>query len=98
MSDVSTLLAGSTYLAESLSDTPIYSALAAANPLFAPVIVVPRRPAHRAHSAAHRQPASLSRACLVQRSPMGGRHRLATTPAEPVSRTGRHHLVAPSYV
>ncbi|MDT7576088.1 MAG: hypothetical protein QOH17_2421 [Pseudonocardiales bacterium] len=90
MSDVSTLPAGSTYRAESFSDTPIYSALAAANPLFAPTIVMPRRPAHR-------QPASLSRTCLVPRSPMGGRHRLAPTHAEPVSRTGRHHLVTPSY-
>jgi hypothetical protein len=97
MSDVSTLPAGSTYRAESLADTPIYSALAAANPLFAPTIVMPSRPAHRARSAAHRQPASLSRTCLVPRSPMGGRHRLAPTHAEPASRTGRHHLVTPSY-
>jgi hypothetical protein len=93
MSDVITLLAGSTYRAESVSDTPIFSALAAANPLFSSSVV--SADATR-HALSHREPAALSRSCLVPRSTTGGRHRRSSTLVD-ATRTGRHHLVVPSY-
>ncbi len=92
MSDVIALFARSIYRAESISDTPIYNALAAANPLSVPTVVPPKA-ARRLLT--HREPASLSRSCLMPRSPMGGRHRRSLTVAEHAPRTGRHHLVAP---
>jgi hypothetical protein len=93
MSDATLLLAGSTYRSESHSDTPIYSALFAADPLFSPFVVYPdtgRR------ETTPRDPASISLSCFVSRSP--GRHRLSSTIAEHAPRTGRHHLLIPSYV
>jgi hypothetical protein len=93
MSDVISLFAGSTYRAESVSDTPIFSELAATHPLFS------SSPAFRDRSrraSTQREPAWLSRSCLVPHNPMGGRHRRSLT-LEHTPRTGRHHLVTPSY-
>jgi hypothetical protein len=95
MSDVITLLAGSTYRAESVSDTPIFSALAASHPLYNPS--VGSSEAGR-RSPTNREPAWLSRSCLVPHSPTGGRHRRSLALADHAPRTGRHHLAAPSYI
>lgn len=84
MSDAVTLPAAYT------SDTPIFSALAASHRLFSASVTAPDA-ARRAPS--HRDPAWLSRSCLVPHSPMGGRHRRASTLVERAHRTGRHHLV-----
>lgn len=95
MSDATMLLAGSTYSPESYCDTPIYTALFAANPLFSPFVVYPDT---SGLVPAPRDPASLSLSCFVPRSPVG-RHRLLSTIAEQAPRTGgRHHLLTPSYV
>jgi hypothetical protein len=94
MSDVVTLLAGSTYRVESISETPIFSALAATHPLFSSSTASPDT---SRRASTHREPAWLSRSCLVQHSPMGGRHRRSSTLAERAPRSGRHHLSTPSY-
>ena len=95
MSDATMLLAGSTYRPESYSDTPIFSALFAADPLFSPFVVYPdtgpRVPTPR-------DPASQRLSCLVPRSTVVGRHRPSATIAGNAPRTGRHHLLTPSYV
>ncbi|HEY0811892.1 MAG TPA: hypothetical protein VGE11_01320 [Pseudonocardia sp.] len=99
MSDVITLLAANTYRAESISDTPIFSALAAAHPLYNPPLGSADATRRRTTS---REPAWLSRSCLVPAGPTGGRHRrplaLAehTTRGGHAARGGRHHLT-PSY-
>jgi hypothetical protein len=95
MSDATMLLAGSTYRAESYSDTPIFRALFAADPLFSPFVVYPdtgRR------VSTPRDPASLRLSCFVSRRTVVGRHQLSATIAEHAPRTGRHHLLIPSYV
>ncbi len=87
-----TLQAESTNRAEAISDTPIFNALAATTPLFSSSVAAhdaARRP------AAHREPASFSRSCVMPRSPMGGRHRRSL--AEHTPSTGRHHLVTAAY-
>ena len=94
MSDVVTLLAESAYRAESISDTPIFSALAASHPLYNPSASAdaPRR------RMTPREPAWRTRSCLVPSSPTGGRHRRSLSLVEHAPRGGRHHLPTPSYV
>ncbi len=92
MSDVSTPPAGSAYYAEPISDTPIFSALAATIPPFCSPAA-----AHDLRSST-RAPASFSRSCVLPRtSTGGGRHRRSLTLAEDATSTGRHHLITPSY-
>ena len=93
MSDVITLPAGSAYYAETISDTPIFNALAATIPPFCSPAA-----AHDLRSSTHRAPASLSRSCVLPRtSTGGGRHRRSLALAEDATSTGRHHLITPSY-
>jgi len=68
---------------ETISDTPIFNALAATTPLFA-------RP-----GSAHARPTALPRSCVMPRSPRvgGGRHRRLSSRADYVTGGGRHHLV-----
>lgn len=89
MSDVITLPAGSAYYAETISDTPIFNALAATIPPFCSPAA-----AHDLRSSTHRAPASLSRSCVL---PGGGRHRRSPALAEDATSNGRHHLITPSY-
>jgi hypothetical protein len=80
MSDIIALSTPFTYSVDTISDTPIYNALAAAHH-------ASRRP------ATHRAPSALSRSCVMSRSPMGGRHRRSTLHGEHALSQGRHHLV-----
>jgi len=95
VSDVITLPAGSATYGETISDTPIFNALAATIPPFCSSVVP-----HTRRSSAHRAPASFSRSCVLPRSSSAGvgRHRRALTPAEPATSTGRHHLLTPTYI
>jgi len=91
--DVSLPPAGSAYYAETISDTPIFNALAATIPPFCSSAA-----AHDLRSSTHRAPASFSRSCVLPRTSTGaGRHRRSQTLAEDASSTGRHHLISPSY-
>jgi hypothetical protein len=87
MSDVITLSTNFTYSVDTISDTPIFNALAAATAPFSHDAA--RRPTHRA-------PATLSRSCVMPRGSMGGRHRRAATHAEHPLGSGRHRLVTAS--
>ena len=81
MYDVSTLSTDFTYSVDTISDTPIYNALAAAHH-------ATRRP------TTHRAPATLSRSCVMPRSPIGGgRHRRPVAIAEHALGSGRHRLI-----
>jgi hypothetical protein len=83
MSVVNLLSAEYSIQAETISDTPIFNALAASTALFT-------RP-----GAAHAGPAALTRSCVMPRSPRagGGRHRRLSSRADYVPAGGRHHLV-----
>jgi hypothetical protein len=95
VSDVITLPAGSAAYGETISDTPIFNALAATIPPFCSSVV-----SHTRRSSAHRAPASFSRSCVLPRNSTdgGGRHRRALTLTEPATSTGRHHLLTPTYI
>ena len=80
MTDIIALSTPFTYSVDTISDTPIYNALAAAHH-------ATRRP------TTHRAPAALSRSCVMPRSPIGGRHRRSTAHGEHALGHGRHHLV-----
>ena len=83
MSDVITLPAGSATYGETISDTPIFNALAATTAPFS-------RPL-----ATQARPATLTRSCVMPRSPRvaGGRHRRLSAHTDFVPGGGRHRLV-----
>lgn len=83
MSVVNLLPVEYSYSVEAISDTPIFNALAATTAPFS-------RPL-----AAHARPATLTRSCVMPRSPRvgGGRHRRLSSRADYVPGGGRHHLV-----
>jgi len=88
-----TLLADAFSGADTVSDTPIFHALAATTSLFSASIGA-RESARR--SPTHGEPAPLARTCLVPRSPAGVRHRRSQALTEPALRTGRHHRPSPN--
>ena len=93
VSDVLTLPTGSAYQPDTISDTPIFNALAATIPPFCASVTAPTR-----RSSTHRAPASFSRSCVLPRTSTGGRHHLrAPALAEDATGTGRHRLMAPSH-
>lgn len=87
MFDVRTLPAETSYYPETISDTPIFNALAAMIPPFCSSAASPAR-----RSPTHRSPGSLTRSCVG-----GGRHRRSMPLADDATSTGRHHLLTPSY-
>ena len=92
MSDVITLPTEYAYWTETFSDTPIFDALAAATLFTTPIAAADN--ARRLPS--NRESGSLSRSCVMPRSPRGGgRHRRLPMLAEHAP-GGRHHLVTAS--
>ena len=83
MSVVNLLPVEYSYSVEAISDTPIFNALAATTAPFS----LP--------SAAHARPATLTRSCVMPRSPRvaGGRHRRLSAHSDFVPGGGRHRLV-----
>jgi hypothetical protein len=91
VSDVITLPTEYAYWTETFSDTPIFDALAAATLFTSPIAATDN--ARRLTS--HREAPSLSRSCVMPRSPRGGgRHRRLPLVTEHMPTGGRHHLVA----
>ena len=83
MSVVNLLPVEYSYSVEAISDTPIFNALAATTAPFSPPLATPARPA------------TLTRSCVMPRSPRtgGGRHHRLSSHADFVPGGGRHRLV-----